>query len=398
MHLTIIGISDQENPSFSDELLQQIENGVWFAGGKRHYKRVAHLLPRAAKWHDVVVPLSSLFQSVETSNGNWIVFASGDPLFFGIANTLKRAFPEAEIAVFPYFNSLQLLAHRRGISYGEAAIVTLTGRPWNKFDAALMEGNSLIALLTDRSKTPSAIASRMLKYGYTNYKMVVGENLGGADEIIQNLSLDEAQITNFSFPNCLYLQKISERKRYQGIPDRELEGLPNRPKMMTKLPIRLATLALMQLGDKKVFWDVGTCTGSIAIEAKLQWPLLEVLAFEKREESRGIVERNCIKFGVPGVDFHEGDFLTVDKTLFQLPDVVFMGGYGGEMALVLDEVNRCLLPNGILCFNAVSAISRDKFKQWGVENGYTLESEMHIQVDDFNPITILVLTKLECKE
>ena len=58
-----------------------------------------------------------------------------------------------------------MLAHRLEMPYNEMSVVSLTGRPWDDFDTALIEGRPLISVLTDREKTPPVIAARMLKYG-----------------------------------------------------------------------------------------------------------------------------------------------------------------------------------------------------------------------------------------
>ena len=42
------------------------------------------------------------------------------------------------------------------------------------------------------------------------------------------------------------------------------------------------SLAMMDLFGKSVMWDVGFCTGSVSIEAKLQFPELDIVAFERR--------------------------------------------------------------------------------------------------------------------
>lgn len=63
-----------------------------------------------------------------------IVFASGDPLFFGFANTIRRKMPEADIELYPSFNSLQMLAHRLVMPYHDMRVVSLTGRPWPELD------------------------------------------------------------------------------------------------------------------------------------------------------------------------------------------------------------------------------------------------------------------------
>lgn len=62
--------------------------------------------------------------------------------------------------------------------YDDMRTVSLTGRPWNEFDRALIERAPKIGILTDREHTPATIAARMLEYGYDRYTMYVGEHLG----------------------------------------------------------------------------------------------------------------------------------------------------------------------------------------------------------------------------
>ena len=181
----VIGNTDNPEPWFPPEVLEIIKNGKVFSGGKRHHEIVAPLLPADAQWIDITVPLDAVFEQYKSHStlhtphsSIIIVFASGDPLFFGFANTIKRKLPEAEIVVYPTFNSLQMLAHRLVMPYHDMRIVSLTGRPWHEFDKALIERAEKIGILTDREHTPSAIAHRMLDYGYTYYNMSVGEHLG----------------------------------------------------------------------------------------------------------------------------------------------------------------------------------------------------------------------------
>ncbi len=81
----------------------------------------------------------------------------------------ERVFPDAQMEVFPTFNSLQLLAHKLRLPYSDMICVSLTGRSWKNLDVALMRNQQTIGVLTDRKKGPSEIAERMLYYGYGNY-------------------------------------------------------------------------------------------------------------------------------------------------------------------------------------------------------------------------------------
>ena len=147
----IIGISDDRNQFLSPEIRNLVSQGKVFSGGKRHRELVHAYLPEDAVWIDITVPLDAVFSRYE-EHPEIIVFASGDPLFFGFANTVMRKLPSAKIILFPTFNSLQMLAHRILLPYQEMQTLSLTGRPWDAFDSALIRGDKLIGVLTDREK------------------------------------------------------------------------------------------------------------------------------------------------------------------------------------------------------------------------------------------------------
>ncbi len=82
--------------------------------------------------------------------------------------------------------------------------------------------------------------------------------------------------------------------------------------MITKAPIRLLTLAQLDLRRHQTLWDIGFCTGSVSIEAKLQFPHLHVVAFEQRPEGKRLMELNAARFGTPGIITRIGDFLQAE--------------------------------------------------------------------------------------
>ena len=399
----IIGLSDAPEPWLEPEALKAIAQGKVFSGGKRHHEIVKDLLPEGYKWIDITVPLSSVFAQYEEyfnshkigrSQFSIIVFASGDPLFFGFANTILREMPDAEIELFPTFNSLQTLAHRMMMPYHDMHIVSLTGRPWHEFDKALIERVSKIGILTDNKEhTPATIAQRMLDYGYDQYKMCVGEHLGNPEkECITHLSIAEAAKQAFTNPNCLILQASHTKPRIFGIPDERFAILEGRPRMITKAPIRLLSLQALELYQKHTLWDIGFCTGSVSIEAKLQFPHLEIVSFEVREEGKELMRINSQRFGTPGITALIGDFLKQDLNNLPRPDAVFIGGHNGQLSSMLERIKSVLLPGGCVVFNSVSQESQQAFKQQAEEIGFTLQPSMHVTLNDFNPIEIIKAT------
>ena len=390
----VIGINDNPQPTFTDEVKRVIDGGKVFSGGLRHHEIVGNILPDGAKWIDITVPLSDVYRQYRDVDDKIIIFASGDPLFFGFATTLQREFPDVDIKVYPTFNSLQTLAHRIVMSYHDMTIVSLTGRPWNAFDAALIEGRDKIGILTDRQHTPSAIAERMLHYGYVEYEMYVGEHLGNTDaERVARHSIEDAATPDFSSPNCLIIAKKNNSSFQIGLPDNAFAILDGRPKMITKMPIRLLSIQALGLKCGSVLWDIGFCTGSISIEAKRMYPSIDVVAFEIREEGRKLMEENTRRFRTPGITAVIGDFMQQDVTTLPQPTSVFIGGHGGKIVQMVARVAQLLPKGGTVVMNSVSEKSRTLFIGACQMFGLSLVSCNSIQLNDYNKIDILKCVK-----
>ncbi|NQX85847.1 MAG: precorrin-6y C5,15-methyltransferase (decarboxylating) subunit CbiE [Flavobacteriaceae bacterium] len=326
-----------------------------------------------------------------------MIFASGNPLFYGFSNTLQNKYPNAVIYNEPHFSSIQLLANKTNTNSNELMSVSVHGRTWKALDVALIQQKSLIGVLTDAEKNPKTIAERLLEYGFTNYKISIGEDLEGEHEKVQTLTLSEALYQEYHKLNCVLLHKTEQRKLHFGIQDGHFKGLPGRPNMITKMPIRLTTLHLLEILNAKVFWDIGFCTGSITIEAKLKNPNLEVVAFEKRKECEEILYQNQKIFGVPGIHGVIGDFFEQEIEIYNQPDTVFIGGHGGRLEELLTKVNEVITPNAIIVMNTVKETSNKIFKESCKILGWELVEEINLTLDLNNPICLLKATKTKGK-
>lgn len=400
MKFIIIGITDEAQPQLSNEVVEIISRGRVFSGGKRHHEIMKSYLPEENEWIDITVPLERVFNDYrrhfeDRPDDAIVVVASGDPLFFGFANTVKRELPDAEISLYPSFNSLQTLAHRLVMPYHDMRIVSLTGRDWHEFDRALIEHAEKLGVLTDRVHTPSVIAKRMLEYGYGKYVISVGEHLGNrSEEKVSTMTLEEAAQTEFSHPNCLIL-KAEEKlpPRRLGLPDSEFELLNGRDKMITKMSIRLLSLQALELYSRQVLWDVGFCTGSVSIEARLQFPHLLIESFEIREEGRSLIGINTRRFGAPGISSHIGDFLKEDISALPKPDAVFIGGHGGKLIEIFQKVVPLLEKGSIIVMNSVTAESKQLFHEACRLCKLKEAEPLRIAVNDYHPIEIMKAVK-----
>ena len=178
--------------------------------------------------------------------------------------------------------------------------------------------------------------------------------------------------------------------------------LDGREKMITKMPIRLLTLQALDLPRRHVLWDIGFCTGSVSIEARLQFPHLHIEAFEIRPECEAIIHENARRFGAPGINVHMGDFRLVccdDITTNGTPDAVFIGGHGGHLKEIMAKVLAVLAPGGVIVFNSVTSSvveqvterksSRELWDEACTELGLQQEPPLRIQLNNYNTIEVL---------
>jgi len=126
----------------------------------------------------------------------------------------------------------------------------------------------------------------------------------------------------------------------------------------------------------------------------LQFPHLKVVAFEKRNEARQLIEQNARFFGTPGIEIGMGNFTTLDLSTFPQPDAVFIGGHGGKMYEIIGKLADILPTNGVVVFNSVSTESEKLFVQSLSAHQFELKNAITIKVDNFNAINVMQAIKI----
>ena len=104
---------------------------------------------------------------------------------------------------------------------------------------------------------------------------------------------------------------------------------------MTKQEVRAAVLAKLGVGPEDTCWDIGTGTGSVAVELALQ--ARSVWAVERDREAIQTAARNREKHGAWNLYLKEGSAPEVLEGLPK-PDAVFVGGSGGQLEEILKAI------------------------------------------------------------
>jgi precorrin-6Y C5,15-methyltransferase (decarboxylating) len=373
--LVVIGIGHDGAAGLSQEALTHIHQAQVLAGGARH-------LAFFPDWQGEKVVIDADLKrvieqlKVACQRAKTVVLASGDPLFYGIGNTLAAHFPPEGLCFLPHVSSIQLAFARLKTSWHDAEVVSLHGRPMASLLPALNRHAAKIALFTDAANHPAAIAQFLLAHGYENYDLWVCEELGGAAERVTCWALADLNETDFSPLNVVILRRQGEAST-ATVDNLPLMGLPeqclaHRAGMITKREIRLLTLGYLGLHASEVLWDVGAGSGSVALEAARLSSTLRIFAIERDENAFGHIVTNVQTLATPHVQPVHGEAPEAFASLPD-PDAVFIGGSGGHLTNILAAVMERLRPGGRVVMNCIT-----------LENftlGWTLLQHDHWQVD-----------------
>lgn len=128
-----------------------------------------------------------------------------------------------------------------------------------------------------------------------------------------------------------------------GMPE---DRFAHRDGMITKSEVRAVALGKLRLPRAGVMWDIGAGSGSVAIEAALLAPRLNVFAIDQDPESVSRIIANARAHDVD-IDAVTGVAPDALATLPD-PDRIFVGGGG---IAVLDAALARLRPDGVVVAN-----------------------------------------------
>lgn len=375
--------------------LRCIERAEVLFGGRRHLERFpGHggrkvVLGKALE--ESLAELDSVSRLRRTA-----VLASGDPLFYGIGRRLIGCLGRQRVRVIPGVTTVQTLCARAGIPWDDLRVFSLHGRD-DSDDAWLSSvgRGDPTALFTDRHRSPVWIARRLMESGLERCRMIVGEDLGEESEIVRELSPAEALQSSFSPLNlCMILpgehvERGAEESRDAGPDPLPVLGLEesvfvHEAGLITKLEVRAVVLAKLQLRRGLVLWDIGAGSGSVSIEASRIAALERVVAIERNVDRYRQLLHNSRKLGGCPIEVLSGNALELLKNL-PTPHRVFIGGSGGDLPEILEEVAVQLRPGGRVVQTTVTLDSVETARSFWLSRGWKIDL-VQLQVSRSVPI------------
>lgn len=152
---------------------------------------------------------------------NIVLLASGDPLFFGIGKRIIDEFGRERVDIYPDLSSVQAAFARIKEPWDNVFFMSLHGGPDPEqrrrleFDLAdipsLLTRHPKIAILTDREKNPSLIATAIAGHeppgSGLRARIFVCERLGYPDEQVTEGTPEEIRKMTFSDPNVVIVMR-----------------------------------------------------------------------------------------------------------------------------------------------------------------------------------------------
>ncbi|MCF6095266.1 precorrin-6y C5,15-methyltransferase (decarboxylating) subunit CbiE [Microaerobacter geothermalis] len=366
--MKVIGIGDNGKESLLPLYQKWIEESELLVGGERH---LGFFPEYRGEKLAIKGGLAGLVERLHKESKKTVILASGDPLFYGIGGYLSK---KLKVEIYPNLSSLQLAFARMGESWQDAYFTSVHGKSMKGL-AQRIDGKDKIALLTDTENNPNAIANYMLSFGMTEYRAFIGENLNSERERVGWYSLSEMADQRFSDLNVVILKKEKDGPYWPiGIEDEEFSQRKPDKGLITKREIRVLSLGNLNLKPESIVWDIGACTGSIAIEAARIARYGEVYAIEKNERDIQNCYENMHKFRTDFMVIHGKAPAGLER--FADPDAVFIGGTGGEMRELLHICCSRLKVGGRIVLNAATMETLNEaarvFEMEGFETQITL--------------------------
>jgi precorrin-6Y C5,15-methyltransferase (decarboxylating) len=311
-----------------------------------------------------------------------VVLASGDPNFYGIAQKVMEQLGPDRVILHPNVTTVGSAFARLKETWAEAGVVSLHGRGESALYQALIDFDK-VAVYTDRRNTPGHIATLMIERGQSNWRIIVLENLGLPEEIIREMSLDEAAGTEFSDLNLVVLKRTRQPLLLcLGMPD---EAYTHQSGLITKAEVRAVALSKLSLGPNMIMWDLGAGCGSVGLEAGILARGGEVIAVEKDSDRVSQIEANREKFGMALLRVVQGEILDVMPDLPD-PDRIFIGGGGDGLDRIIAESAKRLSDGGVMVASVVRLNSLHLAREAMVSAGLEVSVDQ-VQVSRSAPLT-----------
>lgn len=309
---------------------------------------------------DTIIPYLEELQESDRMPGEKkvVILFSGDSGFYSGCRSVYRALRaeveagrlKASITIKPGISSVAYLAACIGESYEDAAICSVHGKELPNLAKRIRQEKKTF-LLTAGVKDMNRLGRLLTDAGLRDCKIWTGCQLSYPEQKVLCLSPEECLgLKEEGLYTCCILNPCADPGRLtHGRADSEFirEKTP-----MTKEEVREVSICKLKLHRDAVVYDIGSGTGSVAVETAALSDEIRVYAVEKKDEAVSLIEKNKEKFRLENIKIIKGEAPEAFAGL-PAPTHAFIGGSGGNMQEILTALYG-LNPEMRVVINAVT--------------------------------------------
>lgn len=357
LEICLAGIGMGGEKCMTKEVQTAIETADILLGAQRMIERYSARIEKQPYYTaDKIVPY---LKQLPGDARRVVILFSGDTGFYSgcrkMYDALRKAIADRQIRgrvhVLPGISSVVCLASRVGENYEDAEILSMHGKKICQL-AETVHKREKTFLLTSGSADIRKIGQTLTEAGMTECEVILGYQLSYPEEKIQTLTPAECcSVTEEGLYTCLIRNPVPQPGRLtHGRSDTEFlrgERIP-----MTKEEIREVSICKLHLTEGTVVYDIGSGTGSIAVEIAGLSDRTEVYAIERKPEAVALLAQNRERFRMDNIQIVEAP---APEGLEELPAAshAFIGGSGGKLREILETLYR-KNPRMRVVINAIS--------------------------------------------
>ena len=391
--ITLAGVGMGNPKSLTGEVKEAIDHADILLGAER---MIAPYAPRIEKKpyymaKQILPYLKELSKKEYDRNPcRVVILFSGDTGFYSGCKAMYEALTaeikggglQGTVVIRPGISSISYLAACMGERYEDALLISMHGKEVPDL-AEKIRTNAKVFLLMSGASDLEALGELLIREGLTDCVVTVGYQLSYPEQEIRTLTPQECRGRHKEgLYTCLIFNPAPDKTivtPYRGDAAFIRDKVP-----MTKAEIREVSICKLLLSEGAVVYDVGSGTGSVAVEMAGLSGSIAVYAIEQKEEAVSLIKQNKEKFRLPNLHVIKGKAPEALEAL-PVPTHAFIGGSGGQLREILD----CLYKKNHkmrVVLNAISLETISELKEILTQFRVTEEELVQVQVNRMKPV------------
>ncbi len=365
LEITLAGIGMGHTNSMTKEVEQAINTADILLGSQRILENIdtkAETHPFYQK-EQILLFLNYIQNQQETQTQTQtvkkvVILFSGDSGFYSgcqsIYPVLEKEIREKRLHAFlhilPGISSVAYLASCIGESYHDAQIYSIHGKKLYNL-VHRIKCSPKTFLLTSGIQDINWLGKLLTDANMTECEIIIGYQLSYPEQRIGRYTpLECCKLKEEGLYTCLVKNPYTvHRKLTHGIAEKAFirDNVP-----MTKEEIREISICKLHLWENAVVYDIGSGTGSVAVEIAGLSDTIQVYAIERKSDAISLIEKNKEQFGLENIAVIPAD---APEGLVDLPMAThaFIGGSGGKLKEIIAAL-RQINPTMRVVINAIS--------------------------------------------